>query len=235
MLHFLVLSYWLRHGAKLIVCVAVVSSLMACERFVGDGDISQPSFNPDSPIALDMSYDLETVSYTKLVNPNDAGKMAFLYEHSAKPSVARQKVEVLVYTSGQSDWTITALKPSITIPTGREKIPADDSPKTVKTRLFNGTAYFYDRNNKLIRQHSMQTPSLGSVLATLNADAGYASPVARVAAKGIDVEERIKKAKANGARVTELSPTVVAIRSVVNRTTIDPNNRVVAGVIVSSF
>lgn len=218
------LSGWLRDGATLLVSMAVVSGLAACERFVGDGDVSQPSFNADSPIALEMSYDLETVSYTKLINPNDAGKMAFLYEHSAKPSVSRQKVEVSVYMSGQTDWTITALKPSLTIPTGRENIPADDSPKTAKTRMFGGTAYFYDRNNKLIRQHPMQTPSFGSVLNTLTADAGYASPAARVAAKGIDVEDRIKKAKDKGARVTELSKTVVAIRSVVNRATIDPNN-----------
>jgi hypothetical protein len=132
-------------------------------------------------------------------------------------------IDLKVLDDGSSEWEIKNLEPTFQIPSPQADIPADNSAKTVVTRIANGTAYFYDKAKKLIRTHEMEAPSFSDLLNTIR---GGDNPAARVAARvagggDVDVNERIAQAKQKGHQVTDLGNGMVAIRAKIDRNTKD--------------
>ncbi|MCF0075279.1 hypothetical protein LZD49_32665 [Dyadobacter sp. CY261] len=158
-------------------------------------------------VLLAISYESETTSLRLVEGNQPPKKYELLYKTMGVPIVSRTKVEGVFLKSGQEEWTFTTLDPTIKIPTGKENIPADDSPKVKTTRIKNGIASFFDENGKLIRQSEFPSSNLDNLRQIISqADTSYLS----------NIDKQIQELQRQGSVVSNMGNEVVSIRTKIN-------------------
>ncbi|TAF93566.1 MAG: hypothetical protein EAZ32_18200 [Cytophagia bacterium] len=190
--------------------------LVSCNHFVDTKDNAPTLANTDA--VLKISYELETITVTKKMGDN--AKPDPLYEIRARPLVNRAFIDLKISDDGNSEWEIKNLEPTFSIPSPQANIPPDNSAKTALTRIKNGMAYFYGKDQKLLRTHQMQMPNFQDLLNGIKGTLNPASVVsARIANGGeeIDVKEKIEQATRKGHQITELGKGLLAIRARIDR------------------
>ena len=190
--------------------------LASCNHFVDTNDNAPTLANADA--ILKISYELETITVTKKMDDN--AKPDPLYEIRARPLVNRALIDLKISDDGNSEWEIRNLEPTFSIPSPQANIPPDNSAKTARTRISNGVAYFYDKDQKLLRTHQMQLPNFQDLLNSIKGTLDPVSVVsARIANGGgeIDVKEKIEQAIRKGHQITELGKGLLAIRAKIDR------------------
>ncbi len=180
---------------------AGVLLLGACS---SDNDLSE-SHNQlsgqNKPIAMKLSYELESLTQREVLDPGENANLAFLDEIASEQVASRQAVEIILYEDGRADFLIEKRSPKLfSLPPSFEGVPPDDTAPVTKTKITNGTAFFYDEQGNLIYQHPMEEDfAMRGLMLRLTGQYDWEA-----------------EAKAEGAIVENLSETTLLIRKLVD-------------------
>ncbi len=209
---------WLKQSKKTWIfgfILVTLSIVIGCqhEQTKVETVLDEPS---NTEGVFQMSYDMETMSYTNLENANlkptpteDVGMM---------PKVKKSAIRMTVFEDGTTDWTIKDVEPVNKI-VYADKTPPNKRPKTVLTRIDrSGLARFFDKNNNEKHQYKMAIPDMKDFVSILRgdtSDAGKSLVGNSILSSrgGINVQQILESAVRNGATVTSVSKNVIAVTS----------------------
>ncbi len=115
-----------------------------------------------SPLALEMNYEMETVSFQETLTADgevaDADDLDPLDAVRAVPVVDRQKIDLKIFKDGSSQWTITKQTPrkNDVVDLYDKDVPPDLTPETALTKIINNVAYFYDKDGNLLHSYDLK-------------------------------------------------------------------------------
>lgn len=158
---------WFRYQKKTVLLAFTLVSLsigIGCQHEQSKvGTVLDEPSNTEG--VIQMAYDMETMSYTKLDNPSL--KPTAMENVGMMPKVKKSAVKMTIFDDGTSDWTIKDLEPTNKI-VYADQTPPDPRPKTVLTRIDrSGLARFFDKNNNEKHNTQMNIPSMKDVVSTL--------------------------------------------------------------------
>jgi hypothetical protein len=125
----------------------------------------EPEKNNDTALhnenaVMQLSYELEAVTYQEILSPGENTDFNFLDEIAAEAIASRQSINIKIYQDGSTEFLIEEKKPKrISTPSTFEDVLPNDIPPIVKTRISAGMAYFYDAEENLVSQHPMEENS----------------------------------------------------------------------------
>jgi hypothetical protein len=207
---------WLKYQNKFVLLAAVILSLsvgVGCQH-----EQSKIGTAFDEPSTTEgvfkMAYDMETMSFTQLDNPNLAPTT---YDNvGMMPKVKKSAIRMTVFDDGTSDWTIKDVEPVNKI-VYADKTPPDMRLKTVLTRIDRaGLARFFDKNNTEKHKYQMTIPSMKRFADELRGDSSDANKSLignniLSSRGGVNVGQVLEDAMRNGAIVKSISKNVLSI------------------------
>jgi len=122
-----------------------MTSLNSCQKPIEQQTlITKPSFKFNQPNKLEISYEIENLSFSQVEKPKQENASDFIYTVQAMPIVDRQEVKLKLFEDGNSEYIIKQLEPTIKIPSRKnpDALP-DNTPRSVMTRITSNTAFFY--------------------------------------------------------------------------------------------
>ena len=163
-----------------------------------------------------IAYDMETMSFTKLDNPN---LTPTTFDNvGAMPKVRKSAIRMTIFDDGTSDWTVKEVEPTNKI-VYADQTPLDTRLKTVLTRIDrSGLARFFDKNNTEKHKYQMTIPSMSNFVAEIKGDTSAANKSLvgnniLSTRGGLSMGQVLENAARSGATVTSLSKNVLSITS----------------------
>ena len=144
--------------------------------------LSPPKSKPavktaDQTLALEIRYEVETVSYQRTKAPDDKAVHA-MDAIRAMPIVERQKVDLKVAQDGTTEWLIEKQAPKNPAPDRYAPgVPPDPDPDITTIKIKGGVAHFYDeRGNPFGEPYTFPEatlPSFKKVIQNLKKDSCF--------------------------------------------------------------
>jgi len=191
-----------------------MTSLNSCQKPIEQQTlITKPSFKFNQPNKLEISYEIENLSFSQVEKPKQENASDFIYTVQAMPIVDRQEVKLKLFEDGNSEYIIKQLEPTIKIPSRKnpDALP-DNTPRSVMTRITSNTAFFYDKEGKLLSQYKMPEQYLKDITSKLKNPEANLVTINMMQNGVLNVEALSAEAQKQGAIVSKLPDNLITIR-----------------------
>lgn len=154
------------NSCKRVVLPVVFCILSSCS-ILNEGKVDEKLSDnfpyPDGrSYAIGVSYEVETLTISAFPKNQPGPELAI---HS-EPLVSRNKVRVMIYRDGSSDWLIKKVRPH-NGPSDLQEIPKSDYDEIATIRIINNQGYYFNSSGEMVYENYVDIPSYSELISTL--------------------------------------------------------------------